>query len=73
MILADDDYRYFPECLDDAAHREGLAINAYLFMTSDVHLLLTSAEEGSARLVLKSVGRCYGRYSNQRHRRAGMQ
>jgi hypothetical protein len=46
VIFADDeDFGHFCACLLDAAHREGRAIHAYVFMTNHLHLLATPATE----------------------------
>ena len=59
IFAGDEDFGYFRDCLHDAAHREGLAIHAYVFMTNHLHLLATPAAEASAGRTLQSVGRRY--------------
>jgi putative transposase len=71
IFAGDEDFGYFRDCLHDAAHREGLAIHAYIFMSNHVHLLATPAAAASAGRTLQSVGRRYVQYFNQRYRRTG--
>jgi len=71
IFAGDEDFAYFRDCLIDAAHREGLAIHAYMFMTNHVHLLATPAAEAGAGRTLQSVGRRYVQHFNQRYRRTG--
>lgn len=44
-FVADEDYRFYLECLEDAAARSGCAVHAYVLMTNHVHLLVTPAAE----------------------------
>lgn len=43
-FAADEDYRFYLECLRDAAKRYGCAVHAYVLMTNHVHLLITPNE-----------------------------
>lgn len=71
IFFADLDYRFYHEALEEAAHRYGCAVHAYVFMTNHVHLLLTpSTGEGPSR-VMQSVGRRYVRYVNTVYQRTG--
>ncbi len=45
IFAAEDDYRLYLECLQEAAERQRLAIHAYVLMTNHVHLLATSASK----------------------------
>ena len=65
------DYRYFRECLLDAAQRHGLAIHAYVFMTNHFHLLATPAHAESVAKTLQSIGRRYVQHFNVRYGRTG--
>lgn len=38
IFVAEDDYRFFLDCLRDAVQRHGCAIHAYVLMTNHVHL-----------------------------------
>ncbi len=41
IFVAEDDYRLYLECLQEAAERQRLGIHAYVLMTNHVHLLAT--------------------------------
>jgi len=71
IFAGDEDFGYFRDCLHDAAHREGLAIHAYVFMTNHVHLLATPAAAASAGRTPQSAGRRYVQYFNQRDQHIG--
>jgi putative transposase len=55
--VAEEDYRFYRECLRDAAERHGCSIHAYVFMTNHVHLLVTPDSAQSLPKLLQSVGR----------------
>jgi len=44
-FFAEADYRYYLDCLQDAAERHSVAVHAYVLMTNHVHLLLTPTDE----------------------------
>lgn len=71
IFVAEDDYRFFLDCLKDAAQRYGCAIHAYVLMTNHVHLLLTPERAESIGKVLQSVGRRYVQYFNYAQKRTG--
>lgn len=71
IFAADDDYRFFLDCLEDAATRHGCVIHAYVLMTNHVHFLMTPAREDGIGKVLQSVGRRYVQYFNYTYRRTG--
>ncbi len=71
IFAGEDDYRYYLDCLDAAAQREGLAIHAYIFMTNHVHLLATPRTGTSLSRTLQSVGRRYVQYFNYTYDRTG--
>ena len=64
IFAGKDDYRFYLECLREAAAREGLAIHAYVLMTNHVHLLATPRHASSLSRTLQSVGRRYVQYFN---------
>ncbi len=70
-FFADDDYRFYLDCLKDAATRYGAQLHAYVLMTNHVHLLLTPETEPTPSMLLQSVGRRYVRHVNQVYRRSG--
>jgi putative transposase len=71
IFAADEDYRFFLDCLGDAATRHGCVIHAYVLMTNHVHLLITPEHEGSIGKALQSVGRRYVQYFNYTYQRTG--
>lgn len=70
-FFAAEDYRFYLDCLRDAAEKFQCAIHAYVLMTNHVHLLMTPQQEGAIGQCLQSVGRRYVRYVNQVYRRTG--
>lgn len=65
------DYRFYINCLQEAAQTQGLALHAYVLMTNHVHLLVTPATETSLPKSLQSVGRRYVQYFNYTYGRTG--
>jgi len=70
-FFADEDYRYYLDCLKDAAGRYEARVHAYVLMTNHVHLLLTPELIQTPSMLLQSVGRRYVRYVNQVYHRSG--
>jgi REP-associated tyrosine transposase len=64
IFAAEADYRFYLECLEDAAERHALSIYAYVLMTNHVHLLAGPGREASLPKTLQSVGRRYVQYFN---------
>jgi len=71
IFAADGDYRFYFECLKQAANKHGLALHAYVLMTNHVHLLGTPANEGSLPNTMQSLGRRYVQYFNCFYKRSG--
>ena len=71
IFAAEDDYRFYLECLAKAATEQGLAIHAYVLMSNHVHLLATPEREDSLSKTMQSVGRRYVQYFNHTYRRTG--
>ena len=64
MIFASDaDFQCFRDAMVSAAAEHGLAIHAYVWLGSHIHLLATSEHEQSISRVSQSVGRKYVPYS----------
>jgi putative transposase len=57
IFASEDDYRFYYECLTEAARNYGCDIHAYVFMTNHVHLLVTPQTEGGIGKMMQSVGR----------------
>ena len=55
----------------EAAHKYGLAVHAYVWMTNHVHLLATPEFAHSISKVAQSVGRRYVQYFNFTYHRTG--
>ena len=71
IFAAEEDYRYYLDCLKRASEAHGLAIHAYVLMTNHVHLLLTPEEETSLPRAMQSIGRRYVQYFNHTYDRTG--
>jgi putative transposase len=70
-FFADDDYRFFLECLGRAKVKCRCRIYAYVLMTNHFHLLVEPAEIGDLGRLMQSVGRSYVRYINETYDRSG--
>ena len=57
--------------LAEHARRQQVAVHAYVFMDSRLHLLATPQTGDGLSLLMQGVGRAYVRYFNQRHDRTG--
>lgn len=71
IFVAEEDYHFFIECLQNAAEQHGCAIHAYVLMTNHVHLLMTPEREDSIGKTLQSLGRRYVQYFNYTQKRTG--
>lgn len=71
VFAAEEDYRFYLECLGEAAERQGLKVHAYVLMTNHVHLLATPEGAQSIPGVMQSVGRRYVQYFNHCYGRTG--
>jgi putative transposase len=71
IFAAEEDYRFYLQCLEDAAERHALSIYAYVLMTNHVHLLASPGKEASLPKTLQSVGRRYVQYFNYTYGRTG--
>jgi putative transposase len=71
IFANDDDYRFYLDCLQEAAKRHALLIHAYTLMTNHVHVLASPKTEKSIPKTLQSVGRRYVQYFNSTYDRTG--
>ncbi len=71
IFAAEADYQFFRDALVEAADEHGLAIHAYVWMTTHIHLLATPGEENSIGKVFQSAGRRYVQYFNHAYQRSG--
>jgi putative transposase len=70
-FLAAEDFAFYRWALGEARFAADCAVHAYALMTNHVHLLVTPADaEGPVRM-MRSLGRRYVRYFNDRYRRTG--
>ena len=65
------DYQAYAEWLQEAAHRYGCAIHAYVLMTNHVHVLVTPNDPTSLPKTFQSLGRRYVQYVNAIYDRTG--
>jgi putative transposase len=70
-FIAADDYAYYLWVLREAAVASGCAVHSYVLMTNHVHLLVTPETLTSPSRLMKSLGRRYVRFFNDRYRRTG--
>ena len=70
-FFTEADYRFYLDCLADAALHSGCAIHAYVLMTNHVHLLLTPERADAAGRLMKRTGQRYVQYVNRTQRRSG--
>lgn len=71
IFFAEDDYRFFLECLRQAKLKCSCRIYAYVLMTNHFHLLVEPPEVGDLGRFMQSVGRRYVRYINGTYQRSG--
>jgi putative transposase len=70
-FFAENDYRFYLDCLRDACANNNVEVHAYVLMTNHVHLLMTpDSKEGISRL-MQSLGRRYVQYINRTYQRCG--
>ena len=65
------DYRFLSRCLRDAAEEYRVAVNAYVFMTNHLHLLLTPRGTPAISPMIQKAAGIYARYFNTRYQRTG--
>lgn len=70
-FLESDDYAFYRWALREAANESGCAVHAYVLMTNHVHLLTTPIDVTGPATMMRSLGKRYVRYFNDRYRRTG--
>lgn len=70
-FFAEQDYRFYLECLGDALKRYRCECHAYVLMTNHVHLLLTPRADSAIAQVMKLLGQRYTQYVNYTYKRTG--
>ena len=71
VFASERDRTFFLSCLEEAAIAHGVAIHAYVLMTTHVHLLATPTTRQSLPKTMQSVGRRYVQRFNVAQRRTG--
>jgi REP-associated tyrosine transposase len=70
-FFADEDYRFYLDCLSDAACKYGCRIHAYVLMTNHVHLLAAAQQPYALSRMMQHLGRRFVQYINHTYRRSG--
>ncbi len=70
-FLAHEDFAFYLWALREASVGAGCAVHSYVLMTNHVHLLLTPNDQSGPATLMRSLGRRYVRYFNERYRRTG--
>jgi len=71
IFHCEGDYRFLWRCIKEAAHEFQVAVNAYVFMSNHLHLLLTPREPSAISKAMHSASRRYAGYFNHRYERTG--
>ena len=71
ILIDDDDYLFYWECLCAAAVACNLKVHAYILMSDHVHLLASPGAENSIPRTLQSLGRRYVQYFNHKYENTG--
>jgi len=70
-FFAEEDYRFYLDCLLDAARKYGCSIYAYVLMTNHVHLLASARGPHGLSCMMQHLGRRFVQYINHVYRRSG--
>jgi putative transposase len=70
-FFIEDDFRFYRDCLKEAATDHHCEIHAYVLMTNHVHLLMTPHRANAIAKVIQSLGRRYVQYINSTYQRSG--
>lgn len=70
-FIAHEDYAFYLWALQEASIAAGCAVHSYVLMTNHVHLLLTPDDQSGPAALMRSLGRRYVRYFNERYHRTG--
>jgi len=71
IFVADEDYQYYLQKLDDACKKYCCELHAYILMTNHVHLLITPYSKNGIGKVMQYIGRYYVQYFNHQYQRTG--
>jgi putative transposase len=70
-FFTEADYRFYLNCVKDAAGKFQVAVHAYVLMTNHVHLLMTPVDRSGISKVMQSIVRRYVQYVNKTYKRSG--
>jgi putative transposase len=70
-FFAEEDYRFYLDCVKQAAERYRCTVHAYVLMTNHVHMLITPLAHDSIPRLMQHIGRRYVQYVNYMYRRSG--
>jgi putative transposase len=70
-FIADEDYRFYLEWLEEYADKTGCRVHAYVLMTNHAHLLVSSSDADGVGAMMKALGQRYAQYVNRTYRRSG--
>lgn len=70
-FVAEEDYRFYLDWLQDYAAKAGCHVHAFVLMTNHVHLLLSADSSDGAGMLMKALGQRYVQYFNRIYRRSG--
>ncbi len=71
IFVANEDYRFYLDKLQEACIKHLCDVHAYVLMTNHVHLLITPHNEDSISKVMQTLGRYYVQYFNYTYKRTG--
>ncbi len=70
-FVADEDFRFFLDWLQEYSGKTGRPIHAYVLMTNHVHLLVSSPSADGVGAMMKALGQRYVQYFNRIYERSG--
>lgn len=70
-FAADEDYRFYLDCLTEYAGKAGCRVHAYVLMTNHVHLLVSAELAEAPGRLMKALGQRYVQYFNRCYQRSG--
>ena len=70
-FFAEEDHRFYLDCLLDASRKHGCLVYAYVLMTNHVHLLASAQQPYGLSRMMQHLGRRFVQYINHVYRRSG--
>ncbi len=70
-FYAEQDYRFYLDCIEQASDKYEVAVHAYVLMTNHVHILVSTVADGQLSSFMQHIGRRYVRYFNREYKRSG--